>query len=124
MSPSRAEFIVSFALDAASISRRRILRSLDELAWVFANGSNRSLQNLRRAGALNERNQGHFSSPTPHFVRAYYFFFGVVFTFDEHIRSYRFDQIQRSLFIKKDSGINVRESRHQPCTRIFGNNRA
>src|SRR5713101_1442660 len=110
---------LSMLFRSRSIER---LRSLNELAGVFADGGNRSLQNLRRAGALDERNQGHFSSPTPHFVRAYYFFFRVVFTFNEHIRSHRSDQIQRSLFIKKHNGINIREGRHQPCTRILGNN--
>src|SRR6267142_3611025 len=110
---------LSLVFRSRSVER---FRSLNELAWGFADGSNRSFQDLRCAGTLNKWNQGHFSSPTPHFVRAHYFFFRVVFAFNEHVRSHRFDQIQRSLLVKKDNGVNIRESRHQPCTGILGNN--
>src|SRR5882762_4427271 len=112
---------LSLVFRSRSVER---FRSLNELAWGFADGSNRPLQDRCRAGALNERNQGHFSSPTPHFVRAHHFFFRVVFTFNEDIRSHRFDQIQWSLFVKKHNGINIRESRNQPCASILDNNRA
>src|SRR5882762_4240472 len=110
---------LSLVFRSRSVER---FRSLNELAWGFADGSNRPLQDRCRAGALNERNQGHFSCPTPHFVRAHYFFFRVVFTFNEDIRSHRFDQIQWSLFVKKHNGINIRKRRHQPCTGILDNN--